>query len=81
MPQLARVLMQVITDQQVVDQTDLKGSYDFKLTFSEDPSAPDSSGAPDIYDAVQQQLGLKLEFTKALVDVIVIDHAEMPSQN
>jgi uncharacterized protein (TIGR03435 family) len=81
MPQLARVLMQVITDQQVVDQTDLKGSYDFKLTFSEDPSAPDSSGAPDIYDAVQQQLGLKLQSTKAPVDVIVIDHAEPPTEN
>ena len=81
MPQLARVLMSVITDQQVVDQTNLKGRYDFTLTFSEDPSAPESSGVPDIYQAVQEQLGLKLQRTRAPVEVIVIDHAERPSEN
>jgi len=81
MPQLAHVLMEVITDLQVVDQTDLKGRYDFTLTFSESPSSADSSGSPDIYQAVQEQLGLKLERAKAPVEVIVIDHAERPSEN
>jgi uncharacterized protein (TIGR03435 family) len=36
---------------------------------------------PDLYTAIQQQLGLKLESTKAPVDVIVIDHVEKPSEN
>jgi uncharacterized protein (TIGR03435 family) len=36
---------------------------------------------PDIYLAFQQQLGLKLESTKAPVDLFVIDHVEKPSEN
>jgi len=41
---------------------------------------PDPSG-PSIFSAIQEQLGLKLESTKAPVDVLVIDHVEMPSEN
>jgi uncharacterized protein (TIGR03435 family) len=41
---------------------------------------PDQPG-PDIFTAIQEQLGLKLESTKGPVDVIVIDHIEKPSQN
>ena len=40
----------------------------------------DAGSPPDLFTAFQQ-LGLKLESTKALVDVLVIDHAEKPSQN
>jgi uncharacterized protein (TIGR03435 family) len=40
----------------------------------------DSSG-PSIFSAIQEQLGLKLESTKAPVDVLVIDHVEKPSEN
>jgi uncharacterized protein (TIGR03435 family) len=36
---------------------------------------------PDLFTAIQQQLGLKLESTKAPVDVIVIDHVEKQSEN
>jgi uncharacterized protein (TIGR03435 family) len=34
-----------------------------------------------MWDAVQEQLGLKLEPTKGAVDMIVVDHLEMPSEN
>jgi len=34
-----------------------------------------------IFTAIEEQLGLKLQPTKALVDTLVIDHAEMPSSN
>jgi uncharacterized protein (TIGR03435 family) len=37
--------------------------------------------APNLFDALPQQLGLKLEGTKAPVDVLVIDQAELPSDN
>jgi bla regulator protein blaR1 len=37
--------------------------------------------SPDIFTAMQQQLGLKLESTKAQVDVMVIDKVEKPSEN
>ena len=70
-----------IKDRQVVDQTGLTGRYDFSLTYASDPLAPDAGTAPDIFHAVQQQLGLKLESTNAPVDVIVIDHVEKPSDD
>ena len=44
------------------------------------PAPPDASG-PDIFTAVQEQLGLKLESEKGPVDVIVIDHIDKPSEN
>ena len=74
-------LMLTVKDRQVVDQTGLKGRYDFHLTYAPDPLAPDAGSAPDIFQAVQKQLGLKLQPTMAPVDVIVIDHVEPPTPN
>ncbi|HEY7392887.1 MAG TPA: TIGR03435 family protein [Bryobacteraceae bacterium] len=45
------------------------------------PPANDADAPPDLFTAFQQQLGLKLESTKAPVDVLVIDKAEKPSDN
>jgi uncharacterized protein (TIGR03435 family) len=45
------------------------------------PPADGADAAPDIFAAMQQQLGLKLESKKAPVDVMVIDHVEKPSPN
>ena len=42
---------------------------------------PDTADALDLYTAIQQQLGLKLQSTKAPVDVLVIDRVEKPSAN
>ena len=41
---------------------------------------PDQNG-PSIFTAVEEQLGLKLEATKGMVDVIVIDHIDLPTEN
>jgi uncharacterized protein (TIGR03435 family) len=41
---------------------------------------PDASG-PSIFTALQEQLGLRLEATKAPADVLTIDHVEKPSEN
>jgi uncharacterized protein (TIGR03435 family) len=76
----------------VVDQTGLTGRYDLTLDWTPDERVafrlpPDAakaaaeSGLPDLFGALQQQLGLKLEPHKESVEVLVIDHAEKPSEN
>jgi uncharacterized protein (TIGR03435 family) len=84
MAELAFVLQSIIpfvdrtrVDLPVVDKTGLEGRFDFEITFS--PNA--DSGLPDLFTAVQEQLGLKLEAAKAPLDVMVIDRAEKPSAN
>jgi uncharacterized protein (TIGR03435 family) len=42
---------------------------------------PDPDGPPDLFTAVQPQLGLKLESTKAQAEVFVIDRVAKPSAN
>ena len=67
----------------VVDQTGLKGAYDFTLTWSDQPAGAEDGGAdaPSLFTAVQEQLGLRLVPMKVPVEVIVIDHIERPSEN
>jgi uncharacterized protein (TIGR03435 family) len=68
----------------VIDQTGLSGSFDFSLEWT-----PEIDGTPDQGDeagttfraALKKQLGLKLEPTKAPVDILVIDHVEHPTEN
>jgi uncharacterized protein (TIGR03435 family) len=84
------LLQEVVLDKPVVDQTGLKGRYDFTLKWAPDDSQfnghvpPPSEAAdapPSLFTAVQEQVGLKLETTKTMVDVLVIDHVEKPSAN
>lgn len=66
----------------VIDKTGDKGYYDFAFQFSRDTLGDTPADAyPRIPDALQEQLGLKLEMQKGPVDVMVIDHAESPSEN
>ncbi len=73
----------------VVDQTGLRGNYDFVLNgISAEPSAlpgarqtPPDEFTVSIFTALQQQLGLKLVPTKAPVEVLVVDRVEPPSAN
>jgi uncharacterized protein (TIGR03435 family) len=93
MPQLAEALTQALSRElghDVIDKTEIKGRYDLTLNWTPDgAAAPIATGGvdsladsgPSIFTAVQEQLGLKLEPAKAPVQVLVIDHAEMPSEN
>ena len=81
MQDLALMLL-VYTDKPVVDQTDLKGKFDFKLKWTpDDTRTTDPNAPPGLFTAIQEQLGLKLVPTKAPVDVLVIDHVAQPSAN
>jgi uncharacterized protein (TIGR03435 family) len=75
---LATTLQGFIGDA-VVDETGLAGRFDLNLDFNVDERA--SSEGPTVFEAVQRQLGLKLEPRKGPVEVIVIDHVEKPSAN
>jgi len=72
-------------DLPVVDKTGLTGNYDFTLEFSHnnpDVTPVDSPNADrSIYFALEQQLGLKLIRAKEPQEILVIDHAERPSEN
>ena len=76
----------------VVDRTGPTGTYNLQLVWTPDESqVPGSSemghvqgmgsGGPSLFNAIQQQLGLRLETTKAPVEVLVIEGAEKPSKN
>ena len=70
----------------VVDETELKGRYDFRLTFTasryENPlKSANDIHAPDIRSATRRQLGLDLVKKRALLDIFVVDHVEKPSVN
>ncbi len=80
------------------DSTGLEGAYDFKVNFSgigiyqrmstaasasgDQPSATDPTGAISAFEAIQQQLGLKIEAQKRPTTVLVVDHVdENPTNN
>jgi len=95
MADFAGFLQRGILDRPVLDQTGLAGRYDFGLLWRPEvplggignnappPGDPggDKDALQDIYTAIQQQLGLRLEATKTPTEVIVVDRLERPSEN
>jgi uncharacterized protein (TIGR03435 family) len=92
-PFLARTLSQIV-GRPILDRTGLSGKYDFELKWTPDQSsATDAVGGvapplavsdpdrPNIFTALQEQLGLKLDSSKGPVTVIVVDRIETPSAN
>ena len=73
----------------VVDQTGLKGNYDFTLSYRPmlppdapaDALPPEDRDLPTLFEALPTQLGLRLTPTRGPVDHLVIDHIEKPSAN
>ena len=71
---------QFFLDRPLVDQTGLTGRYDFSIHYTYDEvHATDPNAPPGLFTAIQGQLGLKFEPTKAPVDIFVIDHIEEPT--
>jgi uncharacterized protein (TIGR03435 family) len=82
MQDFAVMLLQYL-DRPIVDETGLKGPYDFtlKYTYDEQRAPTDGSAPPSLFTAIQEQLGLKLERVKAPADLLVIDKLERPGAN
>jgi uncharacterized protein (TIGR03435 family) len=88
-------LLGMALDHPVIDKTGITNQFEIHLVFSPDdsaaprpattePATPPPFNAPDapgIFQAIQEQLGLKLVPAKGPVDVLVIDHIERPSEN
>jgi uncharacterized protein (TIGR03435 family) len=88
----AGLLQSVVLDRPVVDQTGLTGRWDFTLQWTPDETqfggrggqAQGQAGAnapPGLFTAMQEQLGLKMDSTRAPVDALVIDRIEKPTEN
>ena len=87
MPILAYLLSENL-DRYVLDSTGLKSIYDVDLQWTPDEASvlpgageapdpfPSTSDRPNLFLAIQQQLGLKLESGRAPVKVVVVDHVE-----
>jgi uncharacterized protein (TIGR03435 family) len=96
LPDLARWLGPMMRTH-IVDKTGLAGRYDFTLDYSLDPNgspgapfpsnvpgAPDipDNSAPYVLDSVQEQLGLKLQPAKILLDTVIVDSVDnAPTEN
>jgi uncharacterized protein (TIGR03435 family) len=89
--EMCGIFQRTALDRPVVDRTGLTGRYDFDLEFTPDESqfggqikteSPDDARRPpDLRNALQQQLGLRLDATRGTISTMVIDHVERPSGN
>jgi uncharacterized protein (TIGR03435 family) len=81
--------LQQLLDRPVLDSTGVLGRFDFDLSWRPDPTqfrgrgdqVPSSPDDPDLFTALKQQLGIRLEPQKAPAPVIIVDSAEKPSDN
>jgi uncharacterized protein (TIGR03435 family) len=95
MADLAEVLgKQGFADRIVIDKTGVKGIFDIFLKWTpeslrkadpetragRDGTYVDPNG-PDLPEALQQQLGLRLDSQKGMVDFFIVERAEKPSDN
>ena len=81
---LCNMLLSTEARQLVRDQTGLAGKYDFQLRWSRenpDGSANTNSDAPEIFTAVQEQLGLQIVPRRIDEKILKIDHLDRPTLN
>ena len=65
----------------VINKTGLKGMYKFKIAFSAGPGLNRDFADPDVVNAIEQQLGLKLQETRGPVQHFIVDSIEKPDEN
>ena len=86
MARLAQTLSGIV-DRVVTDETKLPGGYDLQLSFTPERTPPPGAqppadpDAPSIFAALQEQLGLKLDARRGMVEMLVIDRIDQPKEN
>jgi uncharacterized protein (TIGR03435 family) len=90
MAQFASMLQRAVLDRPVLDKTNLSAKYDFDLQWTPDDSqfsgtlpavSPQNAVKPDLFAALQLQLGLRLDSSRAAIDAIVIESVQKPTEN
>lgn len=93
MDDFSHLMQEAVLDRPVVNQTDLKGRWNFNLKWTPDesqfsgmgikvPPPTDAADAPPpLFTAIQEEIGLRLDATRTAVPVLVVDHVEKPSEN
>ncbi len=92
MVDFSHLMQEAVLDRPVVDQTNLKGRWNFNLKWTPDetqfagmgvkvPTTEAADAPPPLFTAIQEQVGLKLDATRTAVPVLVVDHVEKPSEN
>jgi len=77
-------LLSLAAGRPVVDRTGIKGLYDVELRFSPQAAPGSDLANPDatsLFTALEEQLGLKLDAERELVDVLVIERIDRPTEN
>ena len=81
MSQLAETPGNYELDTFVLDKTGLPGNYYFGLKFA-GKNSPLGADGPDLFAALQEELGLRLEKQKGPVEMLIVDHMEtVPTEN
>jgi len=89
MDEFTRRQLSLVVRRPVVDETGLGGAFDLDVFFAPEgqggalvgPPPVAVSDAPALFNALQDDLGLKLDARRAPVDVLVVDRIERPSEN
>ena len=65
------------------DRTGLTGTYDYTLVYRPDTGRPPDPGdeRPNVFTALQEQLGLKLEPARGFINVLIVEHIERPTED
>ena len=75
------IVLGILTRRPVVDRTGLPEHYSFDMPFAPLEGNASDTSAASLFTALQEELGLRLEDARAPVEMLVIDHAERPSEN
>jgi uncharacterized protein (TIGR03435 family) len=80
--ELVRLLVNQL-HQPIIDRTGLTGTYDIHVAYAGTVRSTESAAdiAPTLIDALEEQLGLKLQPSKGPTEVLVIDSIQMPAEN
>ena len=75
--------LSLLLNRRVIDKTGAKGLYDIDIAqpMTNSQSDPMLEMRTAILTGLEEQLGMKLESTRALVELLVVDYAERPSEN